>query len=422
MFKSLRLKLTFLTVAVIIALFTFFSAILYMQILYNSERGTAFGLKKITEEVATRRLTDFPEPPNKDTPPSVWNKKSLMLLPARPNFFFVKIDQNGQLVYVSRGVTIEDSALQRLITVTLNNPANENILAFEDNDFAFLRTPLTNENSQLIVYNDLRNQNENMAILLRYLIITGILSALVAWLIIYRLSRYVIRPIELSVEQQQHFVSDASHELRTPLTIIQTNLDIIKGAMPGETITENQKWLHNIQAETSRMTELINTLLFLARADANRQLLEKEYFLLKPLLVNAINSFEPIAQQHGIILDCKADDNLTVLGDAARLQQVLTILLDNAVRHTPVGGSVTITAGSDKNQLTIAVTDTGEGIAARHLAKIFNRFYQVDESRHNGGSGLGLSLAKWIIDKHGGNIYAESTLGQGSTFTIKLPL
>lgn len=420
MFKSLRLKLTFLTVAVIIALFTFFSALLYMQISYNSERGTTFGLEKITEEVIAKKLTDFPAMPEQPSP----NRphKSWMLLPARPNFFFVKTTDNGAVTYASRGVTIDDAALSRLVQTTHQQTSPKAVFSFENADFAFLKTKLPHEDGYLIVYNDLRNQTKNMAELLHHLIITGILSALLAWLLIYRLSIYVIRPIERSVEQQQHFVSDASHELRTPLTILQTNLDILKGALPGETIAENQKWLQNIQTETTRMTELINTLLFLARADANQQLLEKEYFPLKPLLTAAADAFVPLAQQKNIDISCTASDTLTALGDAVRLQQVLTILLDNALRHTPCGGSVKIKADSAHSQLTITVTDTGEGIAAKHLPKIFDRFYQADESRHKGGAGLGLSLAKWIIDKHGGQIHAASVPSQGSTFTITLPL
>lgn len=420
MFKSLRLKLTLLTVAVIIALFTFFSALLYMQISYNSERGTTFGLEKITEEVIAKKLTDFPVIPEQPSP----NRphKSWMLLPARPNFFFVKTTDNGTITYASRGVTIDDTALSRLVQATRQQKSPKAVFSFEGVDFAFLKTKLPHESGYLIVYNDLRNQTKNMAELLHHLIITGILSALVAWLLIYRLSIYVIRPIERSVEQQQHFVSDASHELRTPLTILQTNLDILKGALPGETIAENQKWLQNIQTETTRMTELINTLLFLARADANQQLLEKEYFPLKPILTAAADAFVPLAQQKNIAISCTASDTLTALGDAVRLQQVLTILLDNAIRHTPCGGSVKLNADSDHSQLTITVTDTGEGIAAKHLPKIFDRFYQADESRHKGGAGLGLSLAKWIIDKHGGQIYAVSVPSQGSTFTITLPL
>jgi signal transduction histidine kinase len=169
------------------------------------------------------------------------------------------------------------------------------------------------------------------------------------------------------------------------------------------------------------MAELINTLLFLARADANQQLLEKEYFELQPVIADAMEAFLLIAERKNVELNFAVSEGIVALGDAVRLKQVLTILLDNAIRHTPSGGTVTAAAHDDKANLTITIADTGEGMAKKHLTKIFNRFYQIDESRHNGGSGLGLSLAKWIVEKHGGTIYAESELGKGSTFTIKLP-
>jgi signal transduction histidine kinase len=422
MFKKLRQKVTLITVAVIIILFTLFSAALYIQMRYNYDMGTKYGLQRITDEVIIKKLADFPEPAVRNggegEPKSLFY--GIMPQPPRPNFFFIKVRGAGEEIYASRGTTVNESDLLLLINATLQENTLEGTTTLDGARFAFLKTPLP-DGGDLIVYNDLRNIDENLSTLARHLIGTVAASAFLACIVVFWLSKYAIRPIEISVEQQKNFVSDASHELRTPITIIQTNLDIINGAAPKETVAENRKWIDNIQSETSRMAELINTLLFLARADANQQLLEKEYFELQPVIADAMEAFLLIAERKNVELNFAVSEGIVALGDAVRLKQVLTILLDNAIRHTPSGGTVTAAAHDDKANLTITIADTGEGMAKKHLTKIFNRFYQIDESRHNGGSGLGLSLAKWIVEKHGGTIYAESELGKGSTFTIKLP-
>ncbi|MBP2661017.1 MAG: phoR 1, partial [Firmicutes bacterium] len=226
--------------------------------------------------------------------------------------------------------------------------------------------------------------------------------------------------IKKAWQQQHDFLSDASHELRTPLTIIQTNLDIIKDSLD-ETVASQSKWLDNIQEESTCMKNLVNSLLFLARADSKQQSPNKQLFPFDILLSEAAAPFEAIAQQKNLSLEVHANRNTEVFGDKHQLKQVIAILLDNASRHTAPGGKIIVALSQTGNKLLLTITDSGEGMKPQHLERIFDRFYQVDESRNNGGSGLGLAIAKWIIESHGGSISVSSTPNVGTIFTILLP-
>lgn len=418
MFKKLRLKLTLINVSVIIALFIFLSISLYSLLRISSHHGTMFMLQKITDDVKYDENFEFPEHKKPNKPPSEFTG---LMPPPKPNFFFAKIANDGTILMHSTGITISDSQLPNLINTALSRTLDSDTIEFEDIPFAYLRTYLPEEDYTLIVFNDKSDQEERMHQLIIHLLLVGLVCSLLSFFASFFLAKHAIKPIQTSLEQQNNFVSNASHELRTPITIIQTNLDIIKGAPRHETIADNEKWLSNIQDETTAMTELINSLLFLARADANQQLMEKEFFPLNPTILDAIHPFEVIAKRHNITLTTDMNGPVTALGDATRLKQVLTILIDNAIRHTPEHGSVIAGCHTKDDAIYITITDTGEGIAKENQHKIFDRFYQVDESRHKGGSGLGLSIAKWIIKQHGGSISVSSTLGSGTIFTIKLP-
>ncbi len=418
MFKKLRLKLTLINVSVIVTLFIILSISLYALLRMSSQQGTIFMLQKISDDVKYDENFEFPEHKKPEKPPSDFTG---FMPPPKPNFFFVKVANNGTVLMHSTGITVTDSQLPELIHITAAKKLDMDTINFETIPFAYLRTYLPEENCTLLVFNDKSEQEEHMNQLITHLLLVGLVCSLLSFFASFFLAKHTIKPIQASLEQQNNFVSDASHELRTPITIIQTNLDIIKGAPPHETIADNEKWLNNIQDETTCMTELINSLLFLARADANQQLMEKEYFPLNPTILDAIHPFEVIAKRNNITLTTDMNGQVTALGDSIRLKQVLTILIDNAIRHTPKHGSVVAGCHTKDDAIYITVTDTGEGIAKEHQHKIFDRFYQVDESRHKGGSGLGLSIAQWIIEQHGGMIGVKSTVGKGTTFTIKLP-
>ena len=236
------------------------------------------------------------------------------------------------------------------------------------------------------------------------------------------LSKLAIRPIQASWQKQLDFTADASHELRTPITVIQTNLDLVMDS-PDETVESQMKWLKNIKAENMRMAKLVEDLLTLSRADTDQPMLEKEIFMLDEVISKTLTPFEPIAKEKNIKLSIVVNNQIAFYGDRKRIKQLVVILLDNALNYTD-SGTVTVDLARSEKEITITVSDTGHGIEAEHLNKVFDRFYRVSKTKtlNQDGAGLGLSIAKWIVREHGGQIQAASTIGLGTSFVVHLPI
>ena len=221
-------------------------------------------------------------------------------------------------------------------------------------------------------------------------------------------------------ERQNQFVSDASHELRTPISVVQGYANLLDrwGKENREVLDES---ISAIKGESENMKDLIEKLLFLARCDKNLQKLEKNEFDVHELIDEVIKETRLIDSKHGIL--STANDRVSILGDRNSLKQALRIFIDNSVKYTPPGGTIEISSQLHKKQLMITIQDTGVGIPKEDLPHIFDRFYRSDKSRtkESGGHGLGLSIAKWVIDQHGGKIQIESVVQKGTKVTILLP-
>ncbi len=243
---------------------------------------------------------------------------------------------------------------------------------------------------------------------------------------VYRLAQTLnemIERLDQSFTRQQRFVADASHELRTPVAVIRsiTDLALLQELSPPEYVA----LLNNINGEAERLGHLISDLLALARADEGKAVFEEEPLRLDELVSTVAANAEVLAAERGITLEVYAEQPITIIGDESRLIQVVINLLDNALLYTNFGGTVTLFAEQGETTARVSVHDTGIGIAAEHLPHIFERFYRVDPARvrtEGNSSGLGLSLVKWVVEAHHGTISVESQPGQGSTFTMTLPL
>lgn len=239
----------------------------------------------------------------------------------------------------------------------------------------------------------------------------------------------MITRLDRSFQQARRFSSDASHELKTPLTAIRGEAEVaLMGELPPE---EYRATLRSILESAERMSEVVESLLLLSRADAGQALFRKEPVELASLAMAAVDAIEPLARERRIELRIGEMEDLTVEGDSLWLSQVITNLLSNGVKYTPHGGSVTIEVRTAENEAAICVQDTGIGIPAEHLPHIFDRFYRVDEGRarsdagdgvNPGGTGLGLSITRWAVEQQGGSISVESEPGKGSAFRVLLPL
>jgi two-component system, OmpR family, sensor kinase len=216
---------------------------------------------------------------------------------------------------------------------------------------------------------------------------------------------------------QRRFVADASHELRTPLTTIRGNIGLLERDPP---ISNDDRIavLADTVEECDRLIRLVNNLLVLARADSGLAL-RNEPVAIKPLIDDVCRQASLLADDRTIACNNRVEAFIT--GDRDALRQVLLILIDNAIKFTPPRGTVTITTAAVEHAITIAVRDTGSGIAAEVLPHIFERFYRVETSRTSKGTGLGLSIAKNLIEAQGGQISVESEEGKGSVFILKLP-
>ncbi|HUS26672.1 MAG TPA: HAMP domain-containing sensor histidine kinase [Nevskiaceae bacterium] len=237
----------------------------------------------------------------------------------------------------------------------------------------------------------------------------------------YGLARKALEPIEGAMEAQSRFASDASHELRTPLAIMQTENEVAL-RKPGLTLPRAKELLHSNLEEVTKLKALSDGLLRLTREEHVD--LELKKIELPPIATEALNRILKPAQAKHITI---ADEipHIQVMSDEPSLTQAITILLDNAIKYSGEGTTVHIKAWSRGQYAYVQVRDQGQGIAARDLPHIFERFYRADQSRskqHVDGHGLGLSIAQKIIEQHHGEIGVQSTPGKGSTFLIKLPL
>lgn len=219
-------------------------------------------------------------------------------------------------------------------------------------------------------------------------------------------------------ESQKQFVADASHDLRGPLTVIRGNLDLLKRNISDK---ERQGSLKSIEKETERMGALVTDLLLLAELESE-QTEQKEMVSLKEILLEGSKRAQQLNGYHDIVIGQQED--LYIKGDTYRLNQLMGNLIDNAIKYTPEGGTITLSLFRDGEWARLEVADTGVGIAPEHLPHIFDRFYRVDKARtrEKGSSGLGLAIVKGIAEKYGGKVTVTSDPGRGSVFTVWLKL
>ncbi len=235
------------------------------------------------------------------------------------------------------------------------------------------------------------------------------------------LNRMIAR-LETAFNRQRQSAADASHELRTPLSVIQAEATL---ALAKErTAEEYRKSLEVVSQEVEYMTTMLGNLLLMARSEAGQDPFHFEKVSLKELLTELSATAQLLAREKGLEFKLDSLGNVNVEGDRVKLKQLFLNLLDNAVRYTPAGGSVVASLSSNGDFAIVSISDTGIGIPEEQRLLIFERFYRVDKarSRAQGGAGLGLAIAKHIVDSHGGRIDVESQVGKGSTFRVFLPI
>lgn len=399
MFRKLRLQLTLINVLVMALVILFFVAATYFLMEYQMFSESQQIMKNIAADAGSGSIHSITKSDRR--------------------YFLIKTDKFGSITDSSQDLPLTGDELSRFIERAPKKFRFKGEVEWHDVHYHFLKVPLQQDQGFLFVFVNVQQEKVTLALLLVVLIITGLICLGLGYYGSLWLADRAMIPIKNSWQRQKDFVADASHEFRTPLAVIQTNLELVMGN-PEDTVENQSKWLENIRVETKHMTKLVSDLLFLARADSQQQLLDMKRFPLHTALQNACEPFKPLAEIKGIQLHLSLESFITFYGDEDRIKQLVMILLDNTLKHTPPGGNVSLTLQKRSTTAEITVSDTGEGIEQQHLPKIFERFYRVDNARskQEGGTGLGLAIAAWIVKAHQGTIKVDSTPGLGTTFVI----
>jgi len=246
-----------------------------------------------------------------------------------------------------------------------------------------------------------------------------VLVAAGGWLLV----RKSTAPVERSMETMRRFMADAAHELRTPIAVLRSQAEV---ALQRERDSGGYaEALRRVESEAVRLGATVEDLLTLARADAGERAPDRQRVFLDDLALDAATGARALAEKRGVALEVGAFEEAVVTGDPALLRQLLMIVLDNAVKFTPTGGRVRLSAAAPGGQAEVVVEDTGIGISQEQLPHIFERFYRGDPARARArgaeGAGLGLAIARWIADAHGARIDVTSEPGKGTRVAIRFP-
>ena len=266
------------------------------------------------------------------------------------------------------------------------------------------------------VIGDRTSEQRTLGVLLVVLAGGSLLVLVAALAVGYVLSGRALVPIRESLRRQRAFAADASHELRTPLAIVRTSVEHLR-RHPEAQVADVGGTIEDIDAGVTRLTDIVDELLLLARADSGVAEIERRDVELAELALEAVEGMNGAATAKDSRIELEVEP-VELVGDPARLRQLISLLIDNALRHGPAGQRVLVRLRATPGGATIEVDDEGPGIAPADLPHLFERFYR-GEGAPPGGTGLGLAIASWIVDRHGGSIRAENLPTRGARFTVQ---
>ncbi|MGN0575525.1 MAG: ATP-binding protein [Ruminococcus sp.] len=324
------------------------------------------------------------------------------------DFFIIMANAEGKFLDSLNNDELQTDVAQKYINAILDDGASSGML----NSYQFCR--LEKDNGTLMVFTDKSNELEMLSKLTQTTVIIGVLSLILLSGFTFIFSKKSIEPIKTAFEKQKQFISDASHELKTPLTIISANADVLSAE-----IGEN-KWLEYIKSQAERMNVLVNDLLNLTRLENNTSKFIITEFDLSKAIENTALPFECQAFEAHKTFEIDIEENLRISGSEYHIKQMAAIFIDNALKYSNENGTVRITLKSHGDKKILSVFNTGQGVHEDEKDKIFERFYRSDDSRARttGGYGLGLAIAKSIIDKHKFRITVDNTEGESICFNI----
>lgn len=330
----------------------------------------------------------------------------------------------------SLGIRQYDFENLTLNTENLNTIQNLNVVSDSDQALGFrsVTIPIENlfENSDIAYAQILTNTDQITRAVQNFraiLIVCMLVFAAFSILLSYYLSGKFVQPIIRSWRKQQQFVENASHELRTPLTIIQSKLEGLF-AKPNHTILEESEDIALSLNEVQRLSRLTSDLLMLARSDSDAIVFVKESIDSNTFLEKCLLPYEEIFQAEDKHFELQLGERRKVSIDTERFQQLLVIMIDNAMKYTEKGDQIIVRSAFKNNEWLLQIKDTGKGISDAGKEQIFDRFYREEASRNrqSGGYGIGLSIASWIVTSHKGKISVKDNSPKGTIFEIRIPI
>ncbi len=417
--RRIGLQLAALTVGLLFALLIALGIVVYLLTQHTLQESMQERLRDRLDgpvhHFATKVLSDTPRPvglPPFPTPPTNRNASDIYLAVATQRLDIV-VD------YGPFGTQLPDrAAAQRALRSRASSFSTQDV---GGQSYLIYSEPIVSGGAVRGVAQasiSERQYEDGMQALLRGLFAVSALGLLASAGISVLLMRRALRPIRVALHRQRDFVADAAHELRTPLAIMRSGLEL---GLAANALAEAQDALAQAQAQNSHLTRLVTDLSLLARADSGTVSLNLMHVDLSALVHETTESVEMLAEDRGVRLRADMQEEVHVPGDSDRLRQLLLILLDNALKHTPEGGSIVVRLQRQAGQAVLQVQDSGCGIDPHDLPHLFERFYRADHARVE-GSGLGLAIGRWITQTHGGQISAANAPEGGALFTISLPL
>ena len=367
---------------------------------------------KFPEEPSWHEQDDTETPPAKPENNKKDKSRFSVETPFETRYFTVTVDENGE---------VTDCDLDRIAAVDEETAEEYTQTAQQKNKTTgfqgIYRYRVTEtEDGAKYVFLDCRREISNFRTVLVTTISVSLLGLAAVFVLVVIFSRMVFRPVEESIQKQKRFITDASHELKTPLTIIDANIEVM------EMESGESQWTKSTRKQIQRLSGLVQQLVTLSRLDEEKGLEEKCEFNLSEAVSECVQPYESLAQTREKNLTLNIEEDITYTGDERSIRQLAGILMDNAVKYSSENGNITLTLKKKGKKIFLEVYNDADDLPQGKLDVLFERFYRLDSSRNSGtgGSGIGLSVAKAIVQAHKGKITAENKNGRGLTITVIL--
>ena len=407
MIRRLRFKFVAICMALVSVVLAVVFSLVYMSAARSMESLSRQVLHQVIQE-ETDRFSGAPVRP--DASINIGGER--VLLP----YFTVNVWRDTAYVTGGTYSNLEDTdTLRAILADCLSQKGQEGTV--EDYQLRYLRQD--NGLYQKIAFVDMSMELAMLRRMMGAYLLIALMALLVLLAAAVVLSRWATAPVERAWRQQRQFLSDASHELKTPLTVILSNAALLEAAPLSD---KPARWVDNIHSEAQRMRSLVEQMLTLARADNAVQTAVLSRLCLSTAAEDCVLAFEPVAFEAGKALESHIAEDVEVLGDGDKLRQVVSVLLDNAIKYGAPAGTITLTLQKTDRHARLTVSNPGDPIPPEQLRRLFERFYRADASRgEQSGFGLGLPIAAAIAAEHKGTLKAESDAAS-TRFTLTLPL